>query len=339
MVTKEGVSVYLDNAKFLQKPVELFGGTKEGRGGTNDPNANEVTRWGYINIDVEARKIGLFDGSQYIELGEFGMSKFLDNFMPFTNSGIRDERSPNGIGYSIGIDNGRGIIFVTKKDKDVSWTLSYDVENKDWIGFEWFTPLLYTWDRFKIYSFNNGRMWRHNKVGEFNMVYGEHVPMIIDFVIRDKDTSDSFKWRNTVVSAEFGEWDGFCFVSKEDEFFSEIGAVNSFQSSGLMPTINHGDLDSISALEQNPNVLPVDNIHRMWRFNSLIDKVETRGVRLFSTWRDGIFTDFKDEPLGEVQTSAHFIDDYMLIRLIYFGNKNVRVLLKQVISEINNEQR
>ncbi|HQU95070.1 MAG TPA: hypothetical protein PLO39_02925 [Saprospiraceae bacterium] len=339
MVTKEGVSVYLDNAKFLQKPVELFGGTKEGRGGTNDPNANEVTQWGYINIDVEARKIGLFDGSQYIELGEFGMSKFLDNFMPFTNSGIRDERSPNGIGYSIGIDNGRGIIFVTKKDKDVSWTLSYDVENKDWIGFEWFTPLLYTWDRFKIYSFNNGRMWRHNKVGEFNMVYGEHVPMIIDFVIRDKDTSDSFKWRNTVVSAEFGEWDGFCFVSKEDEFFSEIGAVNSFQSSGLMPTINHGDRDSISALEQNPNVLPVDNIHRMWRFNSLIDKVETRGVRLFSTWRDGIFTDFKDEPLGEVQTSAHFIDDYMLIRLIYFGNKNVRVLLKQVISEINNEQR
>jgi len=163
--------------------------------------------------------------------------------------------------------------------------------------------------------------------------------MIIDFVIRDKDTSDSFKWRNTVVSAEFGEWDGFCFVSKEDEFFSEIGAVNSFQSSGLMPTINHGDRDSISALEQNPNVLPVDNIHRMWRFNSLIDKVETRGVRLFSTWRDGIFTDFKDEPLGEVQTSAHFIDDYMLIRLIYFGNKNVRVLLKQVISEINNEQR
>lgn len=343
MKTGDDRSVYLEAATTLQVPVEIFGGTKEGRGGTLDPNACIVTKWGYINVDVEAREIGLFTGSNYQLLGDFGMTKFLDNFIPYqATDRIRDEKIDGGIGFSIGIDNGKSLIHITKRDydadgRDLHWTLTFDMENMSWVGFEYFTPIIYAWDRFKAFSFYKNELWRHNKVGEFLTVYGQPVPMIVDFVIKDRETLDAFAWRHSAIDAEFDQWQDVGYVAQNELFFKEIGAHNSYQSSGLMPVIHQNDLDAISKSNQDPSVLPVSSIHRKWRFNSLIDKVEVTGMRLFTTWREDIFTDFNDAVLGQGTQNDRFIDNYMVMRLVFDGHNDVRVLLKNVMTEANSE--
>lgn len=349
IVTEDGRPIHLENSTLLQLPIEMFGGLREGRGGTTDPNANEVTKWGYVNFDVEARQIGLFDGESYKVLGDFGMTKFLDKFMAFEapDDVLRDEKHDTGVGFALGVDNARGLLHITKKDKDKkgndrSWTLTFDMDNEAWIGFEYFHPTLYTWDRFKVYSYNENKMWAHNKVGEFSTVYGTRVPMVVDFVINDKETLGSFKWGNSTVNADFDGWDDYGLVPRKDMFFSHIGAYNTFQASGLMPVVFKKDQKNKTGGEanaQDPTKLPVSDLHRDWRFDKLIDRVHTNGKRLMTSQHDKFFTSFNKEVIGEAMVNEHFIDDYMVMRLVFdVDDTKVRVLLKHVRTSANPEQ-
>lgn len=346
-----GTNVYLETSgTFLRHPqLVLGGGIPEGKGGTRDPNACEVTPWGYLTVDSEARDFFLFTGSDYQPLGIFGKKKFFDQFMPFEDSSaIRDEKAIGGIGFSIGVDNGKGLLFITKhdrkkgetkdQDKNRSWTLSFDVANQAWLSHEYFHPLVYAWDRFNMFSYNEDKVWKHNKPGEFLTVYGKSVPMVVDFVIRDKEKMDAFSFHNTVVDAEFAEWDDMGLVPKNDLFFTEIGFHNSYQSSGLLPVIRRDDESTIEGLQEYSDKLPVAYIHKRWRFSKLKDRSTSPGQRLFTTWRDSIFTDFAEGATGPIQTQPQIIDSYMVMRLIYEGGKNVRVLLKNVITSVNPEE-
>lgn len=339
-----GSDVYLQTGgRFLRYPQLILGSIQEGEGGTNDPNACQVTKWGDVVVDVEARQIYLFTGNSNQAIGDFGMTKFLDNFMDFEDKeAVRDEKAIKGVGYSLGVDNARNVLFITKKDrrgdKDRSWTLSFSMEDQAWIGFEYFTPLHYSWDRFKMFSLDKGTMWRHNKVGEFSTVYGERVPMIIDFVIRDKETMKSFAWWNSTVSADFDGWDDYGLVPKTDMFFSHIGAYNTFQSSGLMPVAFKKEQVPPGSVSDDPSRVAVSDVHRDRRFSTLVDKVHTRGKRLFSSWRQDFFTTFNEEVIGKEVNSNHFVDDYMVMRLVFDVNDTkTRVLLKHVITAVNTE--
>lgn len=345
LVTEDGRPVHLENSTLLQLPIELFGGLREGKGGTTDPNAGETTQWGRLTIDTEARQIALFTGNEYKVLGDFGQTKFLDNFMAFEapDSVLRDEKHPDGVGYSIGVDNGRSLIHITKKDKnakgeDKSWTLTFDMENQAWVGYEFFHPALYTWDRFKVYSYKGNKMWAHNKAGEYSTVYGERVPMVVDFVIRDQETLNSFKWVNSTVNADFDGWDDYGLVPRQDMFFSHIGAYNTFQSSGLMPVVYKRGQKPGEANAQDPTKLPVADLHREWRFDKLVDKVHTTGQRLMSSQRQNFFTDFNKKVIGEKTVNGDFIDDYMVMRLVFdVDDTKVRVLLKHVKTQATPE--
>lgn len=345
----DGSNVYLESGGTFLKHAQLVSGSApEGGGGTRDPNACQLTKWGDITVDAESRKIYLFNGGSYEQLGDFGMTKFLDNFMPYEalakgREVVRDEKAIDGIGFSIGVDNARNIIFITKKDspdgkKDRSWTLSFDMESKAWIGFEFFQPLSYSWDRFNMWSMNKNEMWAHNKVGEYSSVYGERVPMIVDFVISDRESMAPFHWQNSTVNADFDRWDNLGLVPVKDLFFTDIGAYNTFQSSGLMPVVNKKDLKGPEANKQDPKRLIVSDLHREWRFDKLIDKQHTHGKRNFTSLRDNFFTTFNKAVIGEKMINNEFTDDYMVMRLVFNSNDTkVRVLLKHVKTQAKPE--
>lgn len=324
---------YLETAgRFLRHAQLVLGFIPEGEGGTRDPNACQVTKWGDVVVDVEARNFYLFNGNSNQALGDFGMTKFFDKYMPYENTGVRDERAKDGVGYSIGVDNARNLIFITKTDGKRSWTLSFDMENQSWVGFEYFHPLVYAWDRFNMFSLDKGKMWRHNEPGIFSSVYGESVPMVVDFVITDKETLDSFKYHNSAVHAEFAE----ALIPKDDIFFTQIGFHNSFQSSGMLPVVHGNEQNMPESDEQDPSNVRVSNIHRSWRFDNMIDKVETKGQRLITSWKDDFFTEFTK--VGETSNDEEVIDNYMVMRLVYDSkDTNVRVLLKHVVTQVNSE--
>lgn len=345
----DGSNVYLETSgNFLRSPQLIIGHIPEGMGGTNDPNAGEITKWGYVNVDVEARQIYLFDGRSYQALGDFGMTKFFDNYMPYEalankRDVVRDERAKDGVGYSIGVDNEKNILFITKTDspdgkKKRNWTLSFDMENQSWIGYEYFHPLVYARDRYRFFSYNGNKMWKHNKVGEFSSVYGERVPMVVDFVITDPETLSTFRWQNSTVSADFDKWDDYGLVPVDKMFFSHIGAYNTFQSSGMLPVKFQESRKGLEKNTQDPSIIPVSSLHRDWRLDKLINKAHTKGGRLISSQRNDFFTTFNQQVIGDKMIDNELTDNYMVMRLVYDVNDTkVRVLLKHVRTEANPE--
>lgn len=346
-LTTDVVRTLLGSGTFLQVPQEIFGGIKEGRGGTMDPNASEVTPWGYVTIDVESRTIGIFDGNSYRSIGDDGMSKFLDRFMAFDAlkddpKTVRDEKTPIGVGYSIGVDNDRKKLYFTKRDttagKDSSWTLTYDPVNQCFICFEYFMPLVYLWDRYNIYSMNKNEMWKHHAQGKFLSCYGKPFDMIFDVVSMARDTYDIFKYESTTVDLEAHVWDGKDFVFTMKEFFTEVGFYNGYQASGLMKLYYGHDVDVTDANKQDDTVINLEYLHRKYRFSDIIDRVREKGSRVFSTFRQGFFTDFTGDIDDQIVDPA-IIDNYIVQRFVYSGRTDVKLLLKSVLVDAQDEIR
>ena len=352
----DGLNAYQGDGSVLSLPTEMFGGLKEGKGGTTDPNASETSQWGRISIDVEARSITLFDGNNYYELGDFGMSKFLDRMIPYeatkySDQVIVDEKTPDGVGFSIGIDNELKLIHITKIDKrgsgessqDRSWTLTFDPVNMAWVGFEWFTPLLYVWNRFKIYSFKDNEMWSHNKIGEFQTVYGEYHPTIIDFVIRDPENDGAFTFNSSSYNVEFDEYDGAGFISRMKAFFTSIGMHNSWQSMGMLPFEYAKDLTTTQKATDNFTRVLYTNINRFRRFNQLFDKVKSGAeeTRFMTVPEEDIYIDFieVDGDDKKPKQSKVITDNFMLQRVVNDNpeNNKLKILLKSVKTEVETK--
>lgn len=341
--TNEGGEVYTGTSNIVRAPIQIFSGIPEGKGGTRDPNASEITELGLINVDVESRSIDIFNGSTFTPVFGFGMKKFFDRFMPFRNEGIRDQKTPGGIGYSLGFDRTRNYLHISKQDGDLSWTITVDLMDKSIVGFEYFVPLVYHWDRHNIYSFNDNKFWKHNAYGKYLEVYGRPVDMIIDFVIKEDSTRGDFAWRNSVIESEFEVFDGNGFVVDDKFHFDFVGAHNTFQSSGLMPTIDKDTQDTIERIRENPNILPMQNIGRgKWRFNKLVDKVQNLGVRHMTSLEEGVFTDFTEAGFGDGSSMSNsIVDNFLIMRLVFSGKdrNRVKVRLKRVITNDNLEER
>ncbi|MCC6818131.1 MAG: hypothetical protein IT245_04505, partial [Bacteroidia bacterium] len=228
----------MGEGKLLTGSLAMFGGVIEGVAGLKDPNAAEVTGFGYIFPDRDARDWYLFDGSgKPMSLGDFGVSQFFNENMEFEllkqfpGFNLVDKKIDGGIGYSLGIDHENGFVFLTKVDykssgTDIkvkgtdgcmisqpmkaecnkSWTLTFDLYAKQWVGFEYFTPHLYAWNRFSMYSFNKEGMWRHNAQGVYQTFYGKYYPSMIEVVVINESSLDHFDYSSTIVDTEAYKW-------------------------------------------------------------------------------------------------------------------------------------
>ena len=344
-------SVFLGAGNFLNTPVDIFAGPIEGRGGTMDPNAGIMTAWGYVYPDSESRGFNLFNGNEIIELGLYGMSKFMNNHMRLDGQkGIRDEKVKDGWGYNIGVDNTNGFIHFTvnkgEEDPDdfrkkKSWTLTYDANRKRWVGFEVFTPQVYTWDKYNMFSFIGEKMMIFNVPHSYNTFNGKYYPSVVDFVISN-ERRDTIKFNSLEVDVEFFEYDGGGYKALTDEFFTGIGAYNSYQSSGLLPTRLKENSSILDWAKQDYSVVKINYLHRLWQLNGIIDKVfaKSKGSRTFTTYEEGIYTDFVQEILEEdKRVDPTVVDNHLVVRMVYDGRDNVKFILKRTISQDKTENR
>jgi hypothetical protein len=56
-------------------------------------------------------------------------------------------------------------------------------------------------------------------------------------------------------------------------FFTGIGAYNSYQSSGLLPTRLKENSSILDWAKQDYSVVKINYLHRLWQLNGIIDKV------------------------------------------------------------------
>lgn len=202
----------------------------------------------------------------------------------------------------------------TKQDR--SFTLSYDMDSKNWVFFHGYIPDFYINGRDKLYSLKNGKLYSHND-GDPGVYYDPTPqPFFIDLVFAGKDSIlNTISWVTTTLKND----------GKLSEFntFTHLMAWNSTQCTGYIPLVD---------LVGNPDTANHRKTMSTFVFNEIHDAVIDRQGEFLSdifAHYEPIFTP-QDVPWYD---KALLKDNYFVIRFKHDqqGSKaGERVILHEV---------
>lgn len=262
---------------YIVAATPIMDGVQEGFAGLRHPNASINTPYGYIWIDDESCRIYSFNGSVE-EISNQGIRQFLkenlrlktleDNpsFFPV------DQKADHGIGYALGYDYKNERMMLTKKDKD-SWTLSYSPEEKGWISFHSYTPHLYMYDRFNMYTEHNGSIWKFNSGNHYHVYFNEKYPHIIEFIaISNGFYSGIHKHLELKTEANIYVAPPNLVIRDTNATFNRGLFYNSKQSTGYLNLIQ--SINGESLLEnmiESSKSIRISTQDSVWRISDLKD--------------------------------------------------------------------
>lgn len=265
----------LGSGELIGEPYNIYGDIKEGFGGTLDPGAAITCLYGDFYIDRKARKIYRFTG-QDEAISDLGVREFLQEnlelyikrdfpLFPTVSEG-------HSIGFSLGIDHRHNRLLISKVDyealdpeklilvgdlfydketneianyndqrywRNKSFTLSYFLpgNGNHWISFHSYTPSMYLWNRYNMFSFENNSLYKHgSNRNSFQTFYGKYYPFMVHFIGRGQGeiATLNFTYQKTRAVLKNLVWDTRSQSwRKVNNFFDFVGILNSYQSSGL----------------------------------------------------------------------------------------------------------
>jgi hypothetical protein len=352
-------TVYLGEGTLFGNSTPLYGGVVEGYGGLQDPNATVQTKLGYIFPDRDARKWFIFN-SGLKEIGA-GMMHFLENngdfelLRHYPNYKNIDNKSKNGIGYSVGIDNRLDRIIITKidyrplkpitdidkanlKDKslfcDVSWTLSFDMKDLSAISFHTYKKLLYVWNRFDLYSFTDNKMMLHNIKGLFNCFDGEPHPFVVELIFA---LGENFKFESLLIDTEVQEYDGCKYYVGGEKTFNKLVAYNDRQSTLELNIKPPKRLDEPDSLNESFGTITADYKLRRWSVSTLFDKVKDERKSFFDCDCDPTVLKLNDN-FDKGKRDIELRGNYLIVRLSSTDlKKNEKLLFKSAVIDTDYE--
>lgn len=373
-------AIYLSNGDIFRDAIPIGGGIVEGLAGNLDPNASITTEFGHFFIDRKARAIYQFTGQSPKRISDLGMRHFLQKNLgfflleQFPDFKYVDNKHDNGIGYSLGIDHTLNRLLVTKIDykaydpedlvldetlvrfkhksgKTVSlhdedyfcnksFTLSFDLVRNRWVGFHYYHPKLYAWNRYDMYSFNNEGMWKHNIPNSHQTFYGEVFPFSIEYILNDSETFDTFSYISSKVDVEIHEWSDYDYIRNSSLFFDNLFAYNSYQSTGDVTFRDKSKEDIMSATAEEKDSVRVSFNLKKWSFDGLKDKLASISEHILDN--DCVIGPRpinKNNHLSDGKNNK-LVDNYLVNRLTFSKfepNSTVKINLKSIDSEIERE--
>lgn len=367
------VSIPNGRGEVFGQPAALNGGVKEGFGGLLDGNAACVTQWGYIYPDREARKWYIFDGGSNQVVPYLGIEDVLDEHMnfklleKFPDFKVVDQKTEGGIGYSFGLDNQLDRLILTKRDYiplvdgitlsddgcvfmfegspikltnekyfcENHLTVSYDPKKREWISYHFYHPVIWHWNRFNLWSFNNG-MWKHNIKGSFQNFYGEPHPFIIDFVVNDLQTLDQFTVVDMMLDVESQEWRDCDYIKSTCEFFDNGHFYNTCQSTGEINFKLDEKNKGLSASTSKRYEVKVEREIRKFKINEFFDNLTSEDdfIICCNPCHQPKEVNEDNHGKGEIED---FVDNYFHVRLTYFNEGNVKMIAKRTTTSVNIE--
>lgn len=335
MPTSKGLAMLMGSA-HITDPSPLFEGVPEGMMGLQDPNASIITPFGYFFIDREAKRIYRFDGGRPEEISAKGMYNFFKDNLDFCNLGTcHDEKNEGSTYYSMGWDNRFNRLLVTKKSQSQgeSFTASYYPQIKDgvWGSFHDYIPQSYTWDRNKLFSITDGKIYKHNVKNSYQRFFGKTVPFEVEFVAN----IDDYQWFTYTDSEMHTEATNTKLNIKGLDFtFDKIAAWNFTQGTGSLRLNLIGDdkdtvTDESDRIEEVGGQITMSMARRRYMFNNLEDlripncgnkpMVLINDCQYYPKINQSIFDcEVKSNPLW---MNKRIMDDHLIHRLTYNGKE------------------
>lgn len=243
-----------------------------------------------------------------------------------------------------------------------SWTMSYDIEDEEWLSWHSYLPNFYFYIAEKFYSWehSNNNIWKHNVKGLYQNYYGVRHPYILEYVVKGNDPRMTYIWDYIKLHTE-----ALRYVEENKEYldvdvtFNKLLAYNSKQISGILNLINKNsntdlvvnlqpsDYLSEQVINTNESII-IDRNERDWTVNDLRDIRINRNQTMFNksldSRQDEYFIDKIINPLSidfnkDWTQLESFRDKYLVIRLIFDNFDNIKLITNYSIEPETESKR
>lgn len=237
-----------------------------------------------------------------------------------------------------------------------SWTISYDLEEKQWISYHSYLPSFMYNTQSKWYSnLYNSKLWEHNK-GNFQTYYGTKYKHIFEYVVNvspltTKILNDiQYISEVEVYNPRFKQ-----YVQYKDRTYNECLIYNHTQSTGIIDIKVKDNTDPFTSVltSFDPSEILASNKESVWSINSFRDMVvQTNPIEpiFTSDWNTLMYQ--LAYPIDKVPnmnvlnyTKSQFEmevfrDNAIKVRLFYKDSTdNSRILTKYITSDISESNR
>lgn len=328
-IPTSGGELLLGSSAFTESPPKLGDGIFEGYGGTEDPNSGMTFMGGHVSVDYEAKDITIFNGQFRSVIGvESGLHREWKQKFSFCNSSCRDQMAQGGVHYTFGYDPEYQLLMITKHDGDGGFTWSYNL-NKGWFVSEHsYVPEFYFWDRQKLYSVKDNRIYRHNMAGAYSTYYGKKYSSSVDIAARLPST-EAFAYSHSVLDTEVNTLEnGIPAVFDREETYNYLTAWNEFQTTGRFPIELEDQENAHGTTKDKPQfTISRRELHK-WKLNNYGSNELSRDVPVVTIapceWAEKPNADNLD-PDPKIHKGKKFKGRFLTQRLEF--NKNDRQII------------
>jgi hypothetical protein len=341
----------IGSASLLADPIRILEGVEEGIYGLRDPNASINTKFGYFFIDRDARTVYKFNGKIPEPITDInsGLGRLFYNHLPLCSEEECCEDEKRRVYYSLGYDPNYERILLTKKDEKSSWTISYDPEQKFWVSFHSYIPQSYMWDRDRMYSIYNNKVWIHNDaVGDYCKFYDEQYPFMVEFILR-QETLQPFQFDSIMLDSQADIRDGEVWVKDRNITFNKAAFFNNTQSTGTLNLQVRDDYRTqlednlLSKIKDGGSNIEVVREFRQWRINELYDFVNDNNKPLLTKEKCNPIHDINNSIIDSsvIQEQNYrnrvLLDRYLTCRFIFDNElvNSIRLNVRNCLAQIH----
>lgn len=376
LVTDQDTVQVGNGGLFKSKPI-TFAETDYGYYGSQN-RAFLSTEYGHVSIDAKRGHIFVMgsNGQMTDEITRYGLRKWFAENLPFEISKhftVNTDNAFNGIGITMVYDSLLKRIIITKLDykpkrkgivfnpddnefyyqgkrievKDqlyfynLSWTISYDLEQKKFISWHAYKPNYYLGEINRFFSNENNTLWIHGVTNKlYQQVYGKQVPFLIDGFAKPNVTKIMLK--SVTFSTESIQYLNEFDSRSTNVTFEEAEVYNKEQHSGTLKLIqvdkdNLGERIKYPIAEADGNSVILDRTEEEFSFNQFNDK----SVNNLSFWvldpvqvtkkiNPDSISYFKNElSCNKLKSQIHFV------RLTNQTNSTSNIIVKYIKLEYN----
>lgn len=285
---------------------------KEGIGGLTHDVSVCHSPLGYMFFDFIHKTPYLFNGSLK-SISNACYTFFLEFVKKISNNPLNSE------GVIFGYDTVYRRIFLTYKDGDNSFTISYCMDSENWISFHDYIPDVYINGLNKTFSIKNKEIFSHN-TGIIGRYYDNNVkPFIIDIPFNtDKEVIlKSVKWINECVFNQFkGE------TVNEKETFDTISVRTGLEHSGEV------ELFRKSWIDKNYSKVGV-----LYSFDRIRNQVERNNKPFIKSINNNL--DYSPiDTIAEWYRKGQLRNNWFIVRLKDNNNSGVNISLNECLIDI-----